>query len=397
MHEGYRYALGLTSQFYFCGIPFRLDTSPKCSLNCSYCFAMTRGGRRTNTSLLASPSIIKNKLARIFNQRSTDIIGDFINANIPIHFGGMSDPFCNERVTKNSLELLKILSDFHYPTVISTKNTQVLLNEDVIRILKNHSKLLVQISFSVIDKKLSNIIEPNVPNPQKRINTISILAKEGINIICRLQPLFPNHLEEIENELIPKLAEIGINHIVTEFLKIPVERNISLFDDLYKSLSMNYLQLYRDKNALLVGREWLLPIKVKFDLNARLVETAHMYHMTFGYGDYGLNHLSDTDTCCGFDKFPGFINLFKMNYSYIIKNSRTNVLYYQDYTSSFNHSIRMYMNSQCRGDNLNRISDFLHDKWNRPGTINAPDTFLGITWEGEIDEHGDCIYIKKRI
>jgi hypothetical protein len=35
----HRYALALTTQFYFRGVPFRLDTCPKCTLNCSYCFA----------------------------------------------------------------------------------------------------------------------------------------------------------------------------------------------------------------------------------------------------------------------------------------------------------------------------------------------------------------------
>jgi len=39
----YKYAMSVTSQFYFCGVPFRLDTSPKCLMNCAYCFAMAKG------------------------------------------------------------------------------------------------------------------------------------------------------------------------------------------------------------------------------------------------------------------------------------------------------------------------------------------------------------------
>ena len=59
----YKYSLSITSQFYFCGIPFRLDTTPKCSLNCSYCFAMSRGGRTTKTNQHLELKTIVNKIS----------------------------------------------------------------------------------------------------------------------------------------------------------------------------------------------------------------------------------------------------------------------------------------------------------------------------------------------
>ena len=64
----YRYSLSLTTQFYFCGIPFRLDTSSKCKFGCAYCYSDLRGGRRTSTVLYADVSKIRNKFERAFEK-----------------------------------------------------------------------------------------------------------------------------------------------------------------------------------------------------------------------------------------------------------------------------------------------------------------------------------------
>jgi len=54
--RGYDYAVALTSQFYFCAIPFRLDISPSCSLGCAYCFHASRGGNSQPGSRRADPA-----------------------------------------------------------------------------------------------------------------------------------------------------------------------------------------------------------------------------------------------------------------------------------------------------------------------------------------------------
>lgn len=70
-----KYKLSLTSQFYFCGIPFRLDVKPKCETNCLYCFIMARGGRRTNRFLIADT----NALKRLFDKVDKNKIDSICN------------------------------------------------------------------------------------------------------------------------------------------------------------------------------------------------------------------------------------------------------------------------------------------------------------------------------
>jgi len=71
--------------------------------------------------------------------------------------------------------------------------------------------LVVQVSISAPNDKLSTLVEPNVPSVSERIKCIRALNEEGIYTIVRLQPLF-----------IPWIPEIveGLFELVSgEFLK----------------------------------------------------------------------------------------------------------------------------------------------------------------------------------
>jgi hypothetical protein len=256
--------------------------------------------------------------------------------------------------------------------------------------------VVVQISFSVIDQRQSQVLEPNVPTPIERIKAIKQLATQGVYIIVRLQPIFPNILEGLRNLLIPSLAEAGVKHIILEFLKIPVESTLGGFTDLFEALKWDGLSFYHQMNAERNGREWMLPVKYKWELLQPLIEQIHKHGMTYGAGDYGLNHLGDTDCCCGLDKIPGFSTWNKNNFSNWIKNNRTNVIIFNNSIEEQmpSQSIGMYINSHSRIAGNNTIFSYLKDKWNRPGTVNAPDTYLGVEWKGDYDKEGNCVYYK---
>jgi len=66
---------------------------------------MSRGGRRTSTSLLADPGRIRRKVVRLFGseKKNTDIIDELLLSKMPVHFGGMSDPFASSEIIERSL------------------------------------------------------------------------------------------------------------------------------------------------------------------------------------------------------------------------------------------------------------------------------------------------------
>ena len=398
MHT-YDYALSLTSQFYFCGVPFRLDTSPKCSVNCLYCFAMTRGGRRTSRSLIANPIKLRRKFDKLIanNEAYSDVNSELLSRGVPVHFGGVSDPFSTISTTSVSRAILEILSEYKIPTILSTKNTDALTSEKTLRILEKMENIVIQISISSANKRSTSLIEPNAPTPSSRLKAIKFLSALGKHVVVRLQPLIPWLIKENEVELIPQVASSGAKHVIVEFLKLPVEKNLSRMNAFFAATSWNGYEFYKAKGARLIGREWLLPAEYKWEALQPIISAIRAHGMTYGAADYGLNHLGDTDCCCGVDKVSGFSNWFSGNFSKVIKSASPGHITIKQMEQYWypEGSIKRVMNSNSRKHDQHNIKDYLRDKWNTPNTINAPNEYLGISWKGDYDGEQNCVYYKE--
>jgi hypothetical protein len=158
-----------------------------------------------------------------------------------------------------------------------------------------------------------------------------------------------------------------------------------------------YGEFYDDKESDLVGREWLLPKEFRWKALQPLIRVIHQNGMTYGAGDYGLNHLGDTKCCCGIDNLEGFSNWFRGNIANIIREASDQRVAFDQYHSHWypKKSIRSMLNSNSRVDGMTSMLDYLRLKWNSPGTINSPDAFLGIHWKGDYDNEGNCVYFRE--
>lgn len=392
----YAYALSITSQFFFCGIPFRLDSSPKCSLNCSYCFAMARGGRRTNANQFANPVSFSRKMIHaLFSKNSDiDINAQFLRRRMPIHFGGMSDPFADKQTTQVTKKLITIISEHNYPVVISTKNTTRLTTDEIIGEIVKNANVVVQISIPIFSRQKSEEIEGNCPSPNERIKSLRVLKDCNIKTSVRIQPLIPGYEMEVVNDLIPAIAEAGCDHVVVEHLKLAVEKNIALSADFLKSIPPDTFKIWEKYGRLRVGREWLLPSEFRWENIQPIRGAIRANNMTYGAADYGISHLGDTDCCCGLDKYKGFENWFQANFSNILRKTNTpHILFDPSWIpTGIEKSIRRYANSDCRIRGDQSIGSYLLNKWNRPGSENAPDSFLGIQFTGKYDDAKNAIY-----
>ena len=124
-----------------------------------------------------------------------------------------------ERVHRISLHCLEILSNHHYPTIVSTKS-DLIADDAYLRVIRNGS-FLVQFSASSIDPKLSAGIEPGTPGPKRLLNAMRILTDAGIPTALRIQPLLPQRETEAR-ELVHAAVESGVRHIAVEHLKVPI-------------------------------------------------------------------------------------------------------------------------------------------------------------------------------
>ena len=99
--EEYSSPINVNSQLYYCGVPFRLDTYNGCTFRCIYCFVraaeLTSAARknRGDTILVPDPNAVERILStgRLTQKERAAVAIEWIRHRVPIHWGGMSDPF----------------------------------------------------------------------------------------------------------------------------------------------------------------------------------------------------------------------------------------------------------------------------------------------------------------
>jgi DNA repair photolyase len=196
---------------------------------------------------------LRNIFLQADRDYSSSIIHQFLRRRVPIHFGGMSDPFQpRERRDRTSFEFLCELKHRCYPTVISTKSF-LPAEKPYVDLLSSGWPVIVQFSVTSTEDKRAFQVEPHVTPPSVLLRTMESLARAGVIITCRWQPFIENLVED-PLVYVRRIAEAGASHVSLEHLKIPVERTSRTNNEGAFSIS-NLRERYRRQGMLLDGRE----------------------------------------------------------------------------------------------------------------------------------------------
>lgn len=316
---------------------------------------------------------------------------------MPVHFGGMSDPFQPaEEKFRVSLGFLSVLSEFQYPTVISTRSSLV-MQEPYINLLQR-MPVLVQFSLSTIDDQQAKVLEPLAPKPSLVLKTMRELSNSGVRVAARWQP-YALHLSSSPDETVSAVAEAGAKHLSLEHLKIPTELDLGTKGG--QALAA-LRQIYKEQAAYRDGREFVLPSAIKLPTVLKVRALCHEHGMTFGAGDNDLQVLSDGNACCaGIDVAGGLDTFYEYTMTNIIKRQlRTGTeIKLHDYGSWRPKSaLDRFLNSKSRlkgkvdpGDR--GVEAFLRHRWNGHSLNASPAIAYGISRTGERDQNGNEVYL----
>ncbi len=306
--------MALTQQFKMCGNPFRIDTYKGCDFGCKYCFASNRGGNYKFDMSVADFSIIENLFNKAFESDKgyKNINIEMLRKKVPLHLGGLSDPFQNrEWEYKLTYKLIELSNKYQYPILISTKNAN--LPQDYWDIL-NPDIHAFQISLIGYSDEFIRKYELNTPLANERINFMKELHNNGFWVSLRLQPLID--LDEALKVI--KECQQYINYITVEHLKISLDNKNrkELLFDLTKTSKENYIS---------TGREYELSTEVK-QRNVECIKS--ITDVKIGCGDNDLHELSGSFNCCGIDTInDNFSNWIKYNSMYINMTNDKDVWY----------------------------------------------------------------------
>lgn len=393
--------LSITSQLGFCGLPLRLDSYAGCAFQCTFCFARFRRGLYNSETVRPADSAALERLFRLTFAGSGPeggLVRQFLRRRVPVHFGGMSDPFqpaeARFRVTES---FLRTLAEYQYPTVLSTRSTTP-ASEPYLSLLRENEPTVVQFSFCSTRDKVSEQFEPYSPPPSKLLKAMSALSRRGVSVTCRWQPFIPGVSEPAE-EFVSRVASAGARHVALEHLKVPLERSHPLWEKLTKSAGRDFHAEYKGQSALRDGLEYILPASVKLPAVLETAGAVRARGMTFGAADNELQFLSDTGCCCsGVDQFEGFGNWFRHQIAYAVRKSIGGPITYdaisREWAPIGSLDRHLYPGTRLarRTELSGSLLDHIRFRWNNPKAPGSPAGFYGVVTTDRVTSAGNRVY-----
>jgi DNA repair photolyase len=171
-------------------IAFRYSLNPYrgCAHGCSYCYARPSheylgfgSGTDFERRLVIKPRAAE-LLRAAFDKRSWQ--GELLV------FSGITDCYqpieARFELTRRCLEVCR---DYQNPVHIITKSTLVERDIDVLSELHARASVTVSISVTFWDAEVARLVEPYVPTPLRRIETIRRVSAAGIPVVVHVAPV----------------------------------------------------------------------------------------------------------------------------------------------------------------------------------------------------------------
>ena len=107
-----------------------------------------------------------------------------------VYFSTMCDVFQpSKQILETSFKIMKMLLEYSFDIIILTKGFIPL---NFIELFSKYpDKIKVQIGLITLDNKILNLLEPDAPYSEKRLENIINLQKIGVYPTLRLDPMFP--------------------------------------------------------------------------------------------------------------------------------------------------------------------------------------------------------------
>ena len=261
------------SQILICDIPIRYDTYKGCSHGCAYCFVMR-----------------KMDISSISKGEGTEALKNFIGGkrngecawcewDIPLHWGGMSDPFQPiELKYRRSLEA-------QYPFVVSTKN-KLIAEGEYLELVKQCNCV---IQFSAVCKEYDRI-EKGASTFEERANAAKKISPHK-RVIIRAQPYMTGVFKDMLKS-IDYFHDAGVHGVVFEGMKYFKKKN----------------------NTVKLGNDYVYPSDILKQHFEAFKEKLHEKGMKFYSGENRLRAMGDDLCCCGIDGLGWKPNTANLNH-----------------------------------------------------------------------------------
>lgn len=210
-----------------------------------------------------------------------------------VGIGAMSDSYnrfeASQNITRGALKLIK---DYHFGVSLETKSDLVVRDIDLFLEIKKYHDVIVKMSITCADDRLSAIIEPNVCVSSKRFAAIKKMSDAGIFTGVLLHPVLPFITDNDENikEIVRLSYEAGAKFVNCFF-------GVSLRDGqreyFYSQLDLKFPDL-REKYQKRYGNKYLCKSKNINHLRYIFQKECQKYGLLYNMEDIILAYKTQT-------------------------------------------------------------------------------------------------------
>lgn len=287
-------------------MPFLWSLNPyrSCSHACPYCYArsyhewleMDSGAEFESRILVKEnlPEVLRRELSRPTWRRELVAIGTAVDPYQPVEG--------RFKLTRRSL---KLFAQSGTPVSITTKNSMILRDIDLLKELAKGPGCAVNISITTLDARLSRRVEPGATPPRRRLEVLERLASEGIPAGVMIAPILPK-LTDSPDQLSEVIAEAA-RHRASFLLHGVLRLSGGVRGVYFEFLRRDFPHLVKVYASLYAGGPWP-PVRYRRAI-AALVDRERK---RWGIGAAGESRLARTGRSGSGSPFPAQLALFNL-------------------------------------------------------------------------------------
>lgn len=397
-----------------CAMPMTFDTYSNCAHQCVYCFAFfQRSIGRAGDAYLGHKvrSVNVSKVIDMFRDpdKHAGQFAPYIKRRMTMQWGGLSDGFdWYEQKFRKSLELLRFFREIEYPISISTKGVWFLDDQEYLDVIAGARNFHWKISIITTNPAHARQIEPGTATPEERFAALHKL--NGLKVggtTLRFRPYILGTSDACVEEMFEAGKEAGADNVTTEFLCLEARANANTkarYARMSEILGYDLLEFYKENSYSGSGL-----LRLNYDLKRphmeRMAAIAKRVGLRFYVSDAHHKERSADANCCGCPQHAPFNKRNRGQFSEAIQIAkRKGEVRWADIQEEAEWlrgipfgNAEGYNTGDTRTRALRQyhsMYDYMRDIWNSPRSWQSPARYFGgALVPGELDEHGDIIYI----
>ena len=201
------------------GMEYSLNPYQGCEHGCIYCYA------RNSHEFWGFSAGLDFERKILVKRNAAQLLEEKIKKKswkaYPIVLSGNTDCYQPaEKELEITRSLLKVFLKYKHPVAIITKNALILRDLPILKELAQDNLVGVNISITSLSEETRRVLEPRTATIKKRLETVKILAENGIPVNVMIAPIIPSINSHEILHLAKKVAELGATSIAFTIVRL---------------------------------------------------------------------------------------------------------------------------------------------------------------------------------